>query len=283
MTEVKVLRLFFLILILPQFLPAQTFTAKVVDSASLNPIPFVNIGVYKSTNGTVSNEKGGFTINLERNTDYDTIGFSLIGYKPLLISIGTLKKILGANNNSVPLVKIAYQLDEVSVKPSVPMKYATFGEADKSSVRINSMQNTIGTELGKTFKIKRAPTFIDSVAFYVIDNTTDTAVFRLNIYKYNSGGLFSSGTIGENILKQDVIVKTSVKEGLIYVDLSKYSIKVDQDFVVALEWIKDYGANAFTFSGSLFGGIYIRASQQDKWEHSSIGAIDMAIKVCYPK
>lgn len=58
----------------------ETITGIVVDSASLNPLPSANILIKNSTRGTITDERGNFSIVAGRN---DTLVFTLIGYHTL--------------------------------------------------------------------------------------------------------------------------------------------------------------------------------------------------------
>jgi hypothetical protein len=56
----------------------------VVDSATYDHLPFVNIQVKNSGRGTMTDEKGNFSITASRE---DTLVFSLVGYHPLALPL----------------------------------------------------------------------------------------------------------------------------------------------------------------------------------------------------
>ena len=65
----------------------------------------------------------------------------------------------------------------------------------------------------------------------------DSLLFRVNIYP------FEKGDIGENILKENVIINAPQKKGVLTVDLTPYELIIDHDILLTLEWIKgDNGA-----------------------------------------
>ena len=70
--------LFFLLL--ASNLKAQFITARVLDAETLQPLPFVNIGVLNKNLGTVSDEYGDFSLELNPEFLLDTLRFSMIGF-----------------------------------------------------------------------------------------------------------------------------------------------------------------------------------------------------------
>jgi len=92
----------------------QTFSGKVLDKDSLDPIENVNIFLTKnSRNGTASNKKGEFILKIQHKIQKkDSIAFSSVGYKTYTTTIASLKE----NNNRILLSKENNYLKEVSLK-----------------------------------------------------------------------------------------------------------------------------------------------------------------------
>lgn len=83
-----------ILLILSQSIPLfgqQQIRGLVIDTATDKPMSFVNIAVVGSTYGTISNQNGEFTINLEKIDQTDSIAFYYIGYKTIAIEIRDLR------------------------------------------------------------------------------------------------------------------------------------------------------------------------------------------------
>ena len=77
------MRLCLCILFITFLLPAtaqEIMRGLVVDSATFNHLPFVNIQLKNKGRGTMTDEKGSFSIAASRN---DTLVFSLVGYHRL--------------------------------------------------------------------------------------------------------------------------------------------------------------------------------------------------------
>ena len=128
-------------------------------------------------------------------------------------------------------------------------------------------------------------------------------VFRVNLYRLDRKGRPTE----TKLLAHDIIATTDVKTGTFSVDLSKEKLVVDEDFFLALEWIKGKGQVsgagqparttpfkatvhrtpktdgsaapppqpselAFSLSvGYVNNDLYIRSTSQATWERASIG------------
>ncbi|WP_167610969.1 SusC/RagA family TonB-linked outer membrane protein [Maribellus sediminis] len=64
----------------------KTVTGKITDAENGEPLPGVTIVVKGTTNGTITNFDGEFTINVEEG---QTLAFSFIGYTPQEVLVGT--------------------------------------------------------------------------------------------------------------------------------------------------------------------------------------------------
>jgi hypothetical protein len=63
----------------------------VIDKVSRQPMPFVSITVKGSTFGTVSNQNGEFTLNLDKINKSDSVVFQYLGYEAIKIKSNQLK------------------------------------------------------------------------------------------------------------------------------------------------------------------------------------------------
>jgi hypothetical protein len=81
MNSLRILFMFF-ISALPSIVAAQeVFHGIVVDSSSFAPMPYVTVLVKGMARGTVTDDKGNFTIEASRN---DTLALSFVGYYTVL-------------------------------------------------------------------------------------------------------------------------------------------------------------------------------------------------------
>ena len=200
---------------------------QITDLETKKPIPFVNIGIIKSELGTVSDEKGRFKLKFTDKMDKVTI--SSIGYQTKEIFVSDL-----LINGNITLESKQYQIQTVELKSKTfSEQEILLGEKNKkrgASFGFGSTQ--LGTEFGALIKIDKE-TYIKSVNFVLNHAKGDSMHFRVNIYPY------SPDSIGENLLRENVIIAQKQKKGLLTVDLSSYGLIIDKDVLLSLEWIKD--------------------------------------------
>ena len=124
-------KLLLLVLLFPFSILAQsTFTGTVLDKATNQPIPGVNVVVEGTQNGTATDFDGKFSLNVKKG---DNIVFSYIGYKNYTLAYAAQKNI------SIVLEEDSAQLDEVIVigYGSVKKKDATGAVSTVSSEEFN--------------------------------------------------------------------------------------------------------------------------------------------------
>jgi hypothetical protein len=241
---------------------------KVLDSTSKAPVEFANAGIVSRSFGTVTNEKGEFTLNVPDSLMQAKIRISILGYKVKDISI---KKLL--NTPVVYLSEAAYNLSEIAVKPKKTKHKVLGNETTSKATTCGFTSNKLGCEMGVKLNIKHKETQLKKLSFNIVKNVYDSLIFRVNIYKKDK-----DGKPGENLLTKSLFVTPSSPTGLVEVDLSKLYLFVDDDVFVSIEWIKDLGdTKGLFFSCQLFGGTWYRQASQDKWEH--VAAIGVGLFV----
>jgi hypothetical protein len=98
-----------LLLLIQQHLAAQTLVKGIVkDKSTGEPLAFCSIGVLGQNKGCISNEEGGFELNL--NLQKDTLRFHYLGYQPLTIPASAL-----IQSKIVKLQEATNQLEEVEI------------------------------------------------------------------------------------------------------------------------------------------------------------------------
>ena len=71
----------------------------------------------------------------------------------------------------------------------------------------------------------------------------------------------------EDILHDNVIIKVGKTTGNITIDLSRYNIVVDDNFLICIEWLDRKGqpGSILNISAGLFGSTYIKIASQGVW------------------
>lgn len=88
---------------------------EVFDAEHKKPLSYTNIFVLGSAVGVISNEHGGFCIEMKGLSDSDTMRFQYVGYKTLKVSVGQLKI-----NSTVYLTEDILDLSEMVVFGDAP-------------------------------------------------------------------------------------------------------------------------------------------------------------------
>jgi hypothetical protein len=240
----------------------------VLDSATKAPVEFANVGIVAKSFGTVTDEKGEFTLNVPDSLANQKIRISILGYKTKDLPVKYF-----AGHPTILLSPAAYNLNEVAVKPR-KTKHKVLGNETTSKMAICGFtSNKLGCELGVKLNIKHKETWLKKLSFNIVNNIYDSLIFRVNIYKKDA-----NGQPGENLLTKSLFVTPANKTGLVEVDLSKLFLLVDDDVFVTLEWIKDLGdTKGLYFSCQMLGGTWYRQASQDKWEH--LGTVGVGLFV----
>lgn len=254
---------------------------KVADNTSKAPIAYASVGIKGKTYGTVCDENGVFELKVGSFTDNDTLKVSAIGYSVKAVSMRVAKSFA---NEVIYLNPVSVQLSEVKVKPKKTVTKILGNKRYNKSVCLSFSGvegNYKGTEMSiKANNKKGRLVFFENFNFYIIKNIySDSLTFRLNFYKEDKEGL-----PGENILRQPIIFKTNIKEGVVSVNLKNYLINTDDDFFMSLECLEnEIDKEKLCFSGSLSGPCFMKAATFMDWTKIPFGGIDFNVTVSYQK
>jgi len=252
---------------------SQVISGRIIDADSKNPIGYVNIGVVGKNRGTVSNKDGQFSLEVKPENYKDTLRLSTIGYQPVNFIVEDINRILVINSNGlvIELSKYIPVLTEVIITPrkfkkkvigykgklghvvfdqSMMADTGLFNSADDSLI-IKYLKDTSScSEWGTVLEIKKAPAYIQDINFVIKSNKyKNTILFRLNIYEKKEG--FHGNNILHRILTEPIIVSSTIEKGILKIDLAKYNIYVENDFLVAMEWVE--GVKGVGFGAGLKG------------------------------
>ena len=86
----------------------------------------------------------------------------------------------------------------------------------------------------------------------------------------------------QNLLNEMIMIETDIESGMVSVDLRPYDIVMEDDFLVAIEWIEDLGNGELLFSAGFFGSnLFARATSQGTWTQMGVAAYGMNVEVVY--
>lgn len=231
---IKTLALFSILICCQFSLHSQTvLRGRLLDAENHEPVGYVSIGIPGSSTGTVAGPDGSFELIVPADVQ-DSVAFSCIGYARRVVA---LRELTAVNGGDIFLRPMSVLLREVVIIPSQEMKTDVLGMEKTGTVMSvnfainNRINQNLGSEIGRLFKIKKAAQ-LEKFQFFVEANNFDTVQFRINVYALNKG------EPGGNLLKDNIIVTfTGRKKGWIEVDLLPYDVRVDHPVVVAAEWV----------------------------------------------
>ncbi len=242
------------------------YEGTIKDSKTQVPLAYVNIGIVGKNVGTVSDSDGQFRLAIDDKHDDDTMKISMIGYKSVSMKVADFGQQI-RENPVISLKEEPYTLEEVVVSEKKyngrKLREKLLGnEVESTNSRTGFDMNLLGNEMGIVIKIKKKPTFIQEFSIGIAENKYDSFKFRINIYNVKDG------LPDQNILQENIIVTSDLKEGKLTVDLSKYHIMVEDDIFVAMEWIEDMGDYGLLFSTKVNGRTsptIVRKTSQGHW------------------
>jgi hypothetical protein len=254
------------LLIISFLFSIPTFSQKNVNGIVLSSnlkdtLSYVNIGVLNKDIGTVSDNKGRFELELKEAFLKDSLTFSIIGYKSVIIPIIDFK-----TQKTIILEEEITELDEVIINNKKYKSKILGNEKPKSflaSVYFSKIE--AGNEIGIKVKIKK-PTIIETFNIAVLKNEYGLLNLRINFYD------LKKGIPNKRINKDNIIIKAEVKDGLITADLSDYELVFKDDFFVSIESLKKIDDNKeIIFAGRLLNKSFARKTSQASWNKVKVG------------
>jgi len=254
-----------LLSLLPSTAAAQLIVGNIVNSATQQPIPFVNVGLPKRGLGTVSDEQGHYQLRYNPAYAADSVRMSSVGYEPRMLPFAAL--LAGAN---VGLAPLTVSLTEVSIVASSAYSRTHTLGLDKPGPKFDfrMMSNELGTEIGTLIHVERRPSLVQSLHVVVTKNETAPLTLRVNVYRLDPQGKPTA----EKLLQRDVLLTTGPQTGILTADLTADQLVLVEDCLFAVELVKSSGPSAPDVSKLHFGGAlgyggqcYFRIASQGAW------------------
>lgn len=195
----------------------------ITNQNTKQPIPYANIWVENENIGTTSSTDGHFWI--KENVKNKQLFVSAIGYESAICSINN-------SNLEIKMVPKVYELSEVKVIPKKANRVVIGNIKKQKKSTIGSTIPWIFTRYISYNEMQNEGSYIESVKL-MTESKIESAIFNFRIF---SAG--KSKEPGEDILKQNLIVK--VKKGKSYpvINLSEYKIQIPKEgLYIAVEWI----------------------------------------------
>ena len=270
----KLLPLLILFFLIEFCFSQNTIVGQVLDSQSNKGLPYVNIGLVNKNIGTVTDDGGYFELELNQIQDAQ-LRFSMLGFetqnfnlnqfiKEQVLTIRLKEKNTVLEEIIITKKRKRYQTKVLGNKTTSQLIYAAF------------TTNRLGNEMGFIVRGRKTPMILKRFNISLVENDYGSIRFRLNFYN------LKDGLPNENLLKQNIIIETDIRSGIVSEDLTPFQIVINQDFFVAIEWIEDLGPGKLFFSGGFFGSPLIaREVSQGSWSKVGSASVGMNVEVRY--
>lgn len=97
-------------------LQIKSYSGKVIDKQTGDPVVFASVFVSGTRTGTVTNSDGDFIIKIPEKNTHKQIGITHIGYSTSLIDVSSLK----SSGNIIELSSVPYEIEEVTIRKLEP-------------------------------------------------------------------------------------------------------------------------------------------------------------------
>ncbi len=256
----------------------------VVDAHTGEPIPYVNIGVVEKGIGTVSDEAGIFTLELdsERIGSNDIIQFSSLGYSPLDIPVAE-KRLADTGFPKYAMSPQPEQLNEVVVTNA-----GMFTSEEKVGYESGDRRNfgywkdniALGGELGTKIKVRKGLRRLDEFSFEILGNTSDSVLLRVNFYRTDGKQSYPGTNINRS--GRNILCTINQNTAQVVIPLSEYDLFVKDDFVATLELVKVYGNREIGLilaaSTDRYTHSYKKYASKDEWKILKNSAMAYQVK-----
>lgn len=256
-------------------LKAQVISGTIISKNENQPISYVKIGVEKKTVGTISDEKGKFSIDLSSLEPQQKIKIEVPGYELYQETVQDFKK---HDQQKIFLTEKTKNIKEIAIKPK-KLVDKNWGVNTKTKSVLYSVNPALNKNnfLGETaleFNAKKRSK-IKNINLNIARYTSNQPVLmRYSIYSEKNG--FPD----KNILDEEITVELTedmIKDGTYTLDVNDRNIWVQGKFFVGIQFLKDFDGS-IKISAALFRTGFIREFYGD-WQKMSIAAPAINIDV----
>ncbi|MGW9685059.1 carboxypeptidase-like regulatory domain-containing protein [Flagellimonas sp. 2504JD1-5] len=226
----------------------QTITGIITDGLTGEKLPYVHVGVKNTSKGVISKNDGSFFIDLDGIGKDERLFFSMLGYEEFSVSIGKIENL----NIKVVLQPSTISLTEVVVNPREngfkKIKLGNYKNSTTTTGKSGNEEFGWGGEWGIVLPKSKEEYKIKNIKFHLRENTADSILFRVNVYRVLDKLSF------ESILKKPAYVTSKKHDHWITFNMIDQDVRVDHEILVTMEWVRVWyakkGQNLIFFSHS---------------------------------
>jgi hypothetical protein len=241
-----------------------------INSTTGKPIPYVNIGIKDSKTGAISDADGKFTIQIADSLLKQTLTFSSVGFEPKSFSIAEIN----STALKVVLSEKITQLNEIKISNRKRKTYrlGITGRTPMVSIPSSSYQKNDIIEQARLIHVKE-PVQLLNANIFVLSEIKDSIQVRINIYA------FENGLPGSRLVEKSIIRTMKTGKGWQNFDLTSEGIYLDQNFVVAFEYLPS-NRKMISFGAKLGAAdSYLRNNSLGIWRKNELGGGSIYVTV----
>ncbi|MDR6487799.1 pimeloyl-ACP methyl ester carboxylesterase [Chryseobacterium vietnamense] len=254
---------------------AQVISGTIISKNENQPIPYVKIGIEKKSIGTISDEKGNFSMDLSNTDPQQKIKIEVPGFDSYQETVQDFKK---HDQQKIFLTEKTKNIKEITVKAKklVDKNWGVNTKTKSVTYFVNpefDKKNFLG-ETALEFNAKKRSKIKNinlNIASYV---SNEPVLMRYSIYSEKNG--FPD----KNILEEEITVELTenmIKDGTYTLDVNDRNIWVHGKFFIGIQFLKDF-AGRIKISAALFRTGFIREFYGD-WQKMTIAAPAINIDV----
>ena len=223
-------------------LAQKVIKGKVSSQLDNNGIEFANIGIPNTNIGTISNNDGTFSLSVPLELQNDTILFSALGYHTRAVPLSLID---AEQPMLITLFDKVTELETVTVYARkekkktfwLGNKYHQGGHFYSDSIAGGAaMALLIENKYPAYHKDLEFPVFVEKALLNISANTLNEFKVRIRFLEVDS----VTKLPGNDLLNENVIVTSRMKNGWLTFDLSQYKFRIDQPVLfMVFEWILD--------------------------------------------
>lgn len=256
---------------------AQIISGTVIAKNENKPVPYVKIGIEKENKGTVSDEKGNFSIDLSGLDASRKLIIEVPGYETYAETVQNLRK---QDQQRIFLKEKIKNIKEVNIKVK-KLVDKNWGVNTKTKHVLYSVNPKFRKEdfLGETaleFNASRRSK-IKNINLNIASYSSDKPVLmRYSIYSEKNG------FPGDNMLDEEITVELTedmIKDGTYTLDVNDHNIWVQGKFFIGIQFLKEFDGK-INISAALFRTGFLRKFYGE-WQKTTLAApaINIDVKV----
>ena len=216
---------------------AQSKIAKgfILNEATKQPIPYVNISILKSQVGTSSDDDGSYSLEISEADLKNGIILTSMGYQDSILPVSQF-----VDQKTILLKPNTEQLNEVVISKKFEEEFLVVNPIKKRKIKGASMLTHENPWILALFFPSSANYSnyenLHKVKFYLKStnfNKSKPSKFRVRIFETDENGL-----PGNDMLNESLLVETIKNQKEVVLDISNYNLKFPKNGIyIAIEWL----------------------------------------------